>query len=71
MKIIFFYTYNKSFLSEYFTELAKLLVQSNHEVYVFSFKSEEQNLKLDGVKFNIVRKPKTQFEKFLKIFHKV
>ncbi|MEP5253960.1 MAG: glycosyltransferase family 4 protein [Winogradskyella arenosi] len=53
MKILLLYTYNPSFLSQFFTELAKLLSESGHEITCFSLKRDERIFREHNVRFII------------------
>lgn len=56
MKILFLYTVNKSFLSEFFSELSEESVRLGYEVEVWSMKNHTQSYIRNGVKYSIEKK---------------
>ena len=57
MKILFFFTYNRSFLSNFFVELCESLVNTNNSVKVYSLKKAERCIELDsGLEITILKK---------------
>ncbi|WP_225035572.1 glycosyltransferase family 4 protein [Winogradskyella sp. SM1960] len=57
MKILILFTYNKSFLSLFFVELAKSLKSDGNEVSLFSLKTEEKPVySIDGINCTIKQK---------------
>jgi len=57
LKILFFHTYNRGYLSRFFHELAAKLKQEGHEVISFTWKNSKSERIIDGVKV-IVKKKK-------------
>ena len=57
MKIIFFNTYNQSFLSGFFLELGTVLSNRGHKILICSLKSRNQNIELpSGISIRIIKK---------------
>ncbi|MAM29635.1 MAG: hypothetical protein CMC13_11490 [Flavobacteriaceae bacterium] len=56
MKFLFFFTYNRSFLSGFFLDLCKKLTEAGHSVTVFSFKGINNEKKVDNIDIHIKKK---------------
>lgn len=56
MKIVFCFTYSKSFLSNFFMDLCRKLVIAGNTVTVFSLKGKKSDEKVDSVKIQIRKK---------------
>ncbi len=56
MKILFCFTYNKSFLAKFFIELSKMINQSKLEVTIFSLKNTTSQKSIDGIPVIISKK---------------
>lgn len=68
MKILFFYTYNQSFLSDFFISLSEQLISAKYDVGIYSFKSVPDQFVLEsGIRINILKK-KNKFQNYVQIF---
>lgn len=68
MKIIFFNTYNKSFLSDFFVHLSEGLLSAGYEVKIYCLKSENRIVLLkSGVSINIIKKGH-RFSNYMHLF---
>lgn len=67
MKILLLYTYNQSFLSFFFTEVAENLVINGHDIVVFSLKNTDRTFVSKGVTY-IISKKESYLLNYFKIF---
>ena len=68
MKIIIFFTHNKSFLSNFYVELGSSLLKVYKTVKIYSFKKEEEYIKLDsGLEIQILKKG-SKLSNYYKLF---
>lgn len=63
MKIIFFFTYNRSFLRDFFVSLCEKLQEAGYEVVIYSFKSKPDEFQLqNGIRVKILKKKSKLFD---------
>ncbi|PHR14711.1 MAG: hypothetical protein COA40_00565 [Aequorivita sp.] len=67
MKILFCFTYNKSFLANFFFELATIMVEEGNEVIVFSLKGIKTEKNIGDIKV-IIAKQAGHFSNYKNLF---
>jgi glycosyltransferase involved in cell wall biosynthesis len=68
MKIVFFNTYNQSFLSGFFLDLCDELSLRGHEVYLICLKQSNKEIKRPSGVSVLIYKRQSKFKNYLKIF---
>lgn len=67
MKIILFYTYNRSFLSSFFIELAQQLCARGYDVKIVSLKNQVEIIEVPGLDIRVLKK-RNKWLNYISIF---